>query len=171
MHSKNYLKKKEIVEDFKKELNDCEAVILVHYHGLTVSNMTDLRKRLRSNGASLKVFKNNLSKFVFHDTKFQDISCKLKGPIAVAYSKDPVVSAKCLVEFAKEKDALTLIAASVSGQVLDVSGIKVLSELPSLDELRAKILGVISAPASKVVSVLSSPARSLVGVIDAYAKK
>lgn len=163
--------KKEFVAEIENICNESSSVIFTHYHGLTVSEITDLRRKLRANNANFKVIKNTLFKIAANNAKVEIDDSMNSGPIAIAYSKDAVGAAKGVMEFTKKNDSLKVIAGVVDNAMLDVAAIKTLSELPSLDELRGKIIGLLQAPASKLASVSQAPASSLARVISAFANK
>jgi len=164
-------KKKDFVSEMENICTESSAVIFTHYHGLTVSEITNLRRKLRDNDANFKVVKNTLFKIAAKDAKIELDDSLNKGPIAIAYSKDPVSAAKGVVEFIKENDSLKLLGGIVDNTAIDVSAIRELSKLPSLDELRGKIIGLVQAPASKLASVAQAPASQLARVISAFANK
>ena len=161
--------------DAVKSLNglftDAGAVVVAHYSGMTVAQMGELRSRLRKGGASFRVAKNRLAKRALEGTQAGGIADLFKGPTGIAYSKDPVAAPKILVAYAKENDKLKILGGLAVGTVLNPEGIKALAELPSLDQLRAKILGLLQAPATKIAGVLQAPAGALARVISAHAKK
>jgi large subunit ribosomal protein L10 len=147
------------------------VVVVSHYAGLTVADMTNLRGRLRSAGAELKVVKNRLVKIALEGAPQAAGASLFTGPTAIAYSADPIAATKVAVAYAKEKEQFVLLGALMGGQVLDQKAVQALATLPSLDELRAKIVGLIQAPATKVAGVLAAPAGQLARVINAYATK
>ena len=151
---------------------DAGAVVVTHYMGLTVAEMTDLRLRLRKEGAAIKVVKNTLALKAL-DGKLGDKGEKLfTGPVAIAYGPDAVSAAKIAVQFAKENDKLKLVGGVLDQtNVLDEAGVRALATLPSLDELRGKLIGLIQAPATKIAGVLQAPAGQLARVFNAYATK
>ncbi len=158
---------KELNERFKTD----ELVVLTHYSGLTVAQMTKFRRELSQNGASYKVTKNSLAKIALKGTKFEQISNMFTGPTGVATSKDAVVAAKIAHNFAKTNDKLVIIGGQLGDKVLDAAAVKALATLPSLDELRSKLVGLLQAPATKIAGVLQAPARAMVGVTKAYGEK
>lgn len=158
---------KELNERFSKD----ELVVLTHYSGLTVAQITQFRRELVKNGASYKVTKNSLAKIALKGTKFEQISDKFTGPTGVATSKDPVAAAKVAHTFAKTNEKLIIIGGALGDKILDANAVKALAQLPSLDEIRAKFLGLLQAPAQKIAGVLQAPARDLVGVTKAYGEK
>jgi large subunit ribosomal protein L10 len=163
--------KAETVQSLNGLFADAGAVVVAHYSGMTVAQMGDLRSRLRKAGASFRVAKNRLAVRAVEGTSAQGISNLFKGPTGIAYSKDPVSAAKVLVAYAKENDKLKILGGVAVGSVLDANGVKALAELPSLDALRGKIIGLLQAPATKIAGVLAAPAGGLARVISAHAKK
>ncbi|MCC2646508.1 MAG: ribosomal protein [Rickettsiaceae bacterium] len=164
-------RKLEFVSELESVYQASSSVIVTHYHGLTVSEITSLRKKLRENGANFKVVKNTLSKIATKTNDKSDIAELFSGPSAIAYSEDPTIAAKLVVEFANSNDKLKIIGGIVNQQVLDLEGVKLIAKLPSLNELRGKIVGVLQAPAAKLVGVLQAPASQLARVISAYSDK
>jgi len=163
--------KAETVQSLKGLFANAGAVVVAHYTGMTVAQMGELRSRLRKAGASFKVAKNRLAVRALEGTPANGISDLFKGPTGIAYSKDPVAAPKVLVAYAKENDKLKILGGVAVGSVLNPQGIKALAELPSLDQLRGKIIGLLQAPATKIACVLQAPAGSLARVISAYANK
>lgn len=163
--------KKSFVVELEDIYKTSNSVIVTHYHGLTVSEVTKLRCNLRENGASFKVVKNTLSKIAASNAGLAGDSDVFSGPTAIAYSKDPVAAAKGVVEFAKTNDNLKIIGGIVNDKVLDVSAIQQLAKLPSLDALRGKIVGILQAPAANLARVVQAPAGALARVVKAYADK
>jgi large subunit ribosomal protein L10 len=163
--------KAEAVKDLNGLFADAGAVVVAHYSGMTVAQMGDLRLRLRKAGASFRVAKNRLAMRAVEGTQANGIAELFKGPTGIAYSKDPMAAPKVLVAYAKENAKLKILGGIAVGSVLNPEGIKALAELPSLDQLRAKILGLLQAPATKIAGVLQAPAGSVARVISAYAKK
>jgi large subunit ribosomal protein L10 len=147
------------------------AVVVAHYSGLTVAEMNDLRTRMRNAGAKFKVAKNRLAKRALEGTPVAGISDLFTGPTGIGYSDDPVAAPKVLVSYAKENEKLVILGGAAVGAILDLNGVKTLAELPSLDELRGKIIGLLQAPATKVAGVLQAPAGQLARVLSAYANK
>jgi large subunit ribosomal protein L10 len=163
------IEKREFVAELSEVFAETSMVVVTRNAGMTVADVTTLRRKMREAGASFKVAKNRLALLALDGTRFDGISPLLKGPTALAWSKDPVAVAKAAVDFAKTNDKFVLVGGALGNQVLDANGIKALSELPSLDSLRAKILGLIQAPATKVAGVLQAPAGQLARVFAAYA--
>jgi large subunit ribosomal protein L10 len=163
--------KAETVESLNGLFADAGAVVVAHYSGMTVAQMGDLRGRLRKAGASFRVAKNRLAVRAAEGTQAKDIVDLFKGPTGIAYSADPVAPAKVLVAYAKENDNLKILGGFAVGSVLDVNGIKALAELPSLDQLRGKLIGLLQAPATKIAGVLQAPAGGIARVLSAHAAK
>ncbi|MGB4107385.1 MAG: 50S ribosomal protein L10 [Alphaproteobacteria bacterium] len=159
------------VKELNERFSNNELVVLTHFTGLTVAQVTKFRRELVANGASYKVTKNSLAKIALKGTKFEAISDKFVGPTGVATSKDPVAAAKVAHNFAKANDKLIILGGQLGDKILDANAVKALAQLPSLDELRAKLLGLFQAPAQKIAGVLQAPARDLVGVTKAYGEK
>jgi large subunit ribosomal protein L10 len=163
--------KKDFVAELEGVCRDSDAVVFTHYHGLTVAQVTELRRGLRAQGAGFKVVKNTLFKIAADNAKIQLADGMASGPIAIAYSSDPVAAAKGVMEFAKKNDSLKIIGAVVNNQLLSPKEIDKLSKLPSLDELRGKIVGLLGAPATKIAAILQAPAGGLARVVGAYGAK
>lgn len=163
--------KKEQVAELEQIFNDSSSVILTHYHGLTVSEITELRKQLRENNAKFKVVKNTLSKIAASQVKIDGVNQYLSGPTAIAYSEDAVAAAKVVAKFAKKNKSLKIVSGVVDNQVYDLDQINKLATLPSLDELRGKLVGLLQAPATKVAGVTQAPAGQLARLFSAYANK
>ena len=162
--------KSESIEVLKGVFANAGAVVVTHYMGLTVAQITDLRHRLRQEGASLKVVKNTLAQKALNGAG-AEASNLFKGPVAIAYGPDPVSAAKVSTQYAKENDKFSIVGAMMGAQILDAAGVDALARLPSLDQLRAKIIGVLQAPATRVASVIQAPAAQLARVLNAYATK
>ena len=163
--------KKEAVAALKQTFNEANVVVITRNLGLTVAQSTQLRIRMRETGASYKVAKNTLALIAVEGTAYAPISDMLTGPTALATSVDPVAAAKAVVEFAKTNDKLEIVGGAMGETLLDVNGVKALAELPSLDELRAKIIGLIQAPASKIARTINEPGAQLARVFGAYAAR
>jgi large subunit ribosomal protein L10 len=163
--------KTESVAQLNAVFNESGVVVVTRNLGLTVAQSTDLRSKMRDAGASYKVAKNRLAKLALKDTDYAGIEEYLTGPTALAYSTDPVAAAKAAVDFAKTNDRLEIVGGSMGSQVLDAEGIKALASMPSLDELRGTIVGLVNAPATKIVRVVSEPANKLARVFGAYSTK
>ena len=163
--------KEDLVASLRATFDDTNMVVVTHYSGLTVTEMGDLRGQMREAGASFKVTKNRLTRLALEGTKYEGLSGLFTGPTAIAYSEDPVAAAKVAVKFAKDNEKLVVIGGALGSEVLDVDSVKALATLPSLDELRAKIVGMISTPATRIAGVLQAPAGQVARVIGAYAAK
>lgn len=161
--------KEELVADMHQTFEDANMVVVTHYSGLTVAEISALRREMREAGASFKVTKNRLTRRAIDGTKFSPLSDMFTGPTAIAYSDDPVAPAKVAVKFAKSNDKLVVLGGALGEEMLDVDGIKALASLPGLDELRAKIVGMISTPATRIAGVLQAPGGQIARVISAKA--
>lgn len=156
------------VSSMRENLQAAQLVVVTSQSGLTVSEVSDLRSKMRESGANYKVLKNTLAKIALKETSYEGISDLFSGPTAIAYSADPVAAAKVVVEFADKNEKIKVLGGSLGENVLDVNGVEALAKLPSLDELRGKIVGVISAPAQKVAQIAQAPAGQLARVFSAY---
>lgn len=163
--------KSEAVAQLNAVFNEAGVVVVTRNLGLTVAQSTELRQKMREAGASYKVAKNRLAKLALKDTDYEGIGEQLTGPTALAYSEDPVAAAKIAVEFAKANDKLEIVGGSMGAQVLDEAGVKALASMPSLDELRGKLVGLVNAPATKIAQVVNAPANKLARVFGAYGAK
>ncbi|MGB4191623.1 MAG: 50S ribosomal protein L10 [Rickettsiales bacterium] len=167
----NRLEKKQEVEDIKSLVESHSSVLIVHYQGLNVDKVNFLRGQMRECGAKFKVVKNSLAKIAVANTNVKDLDGFLSGPTALVVSNDPVAIAKNLTKFAKENASLVLLGGIVDNQLVDKKSIIMLSEMPSKDELRAKIIGLLNAPATKLLRVIKAPAEQLARVLNAYSSK
>lgn len=167
----NRSEKTDAVAALNATFNESAVVVVTRNLGLSVAQSTDLRNKMRDAGASYKVAKNRLTKIALADTQYASLSDLLTGPTALATSGDPVAAAKVAVEFAKTNDKLEIVGGAMGDTLLDVDGVKALASLPSLDELRAKLIGLVQAPATKVAQVIVAPAGQLARVFGAYAAK
>ena len=165
----NRTEKAELIETLQLTLSEATTVVVTHQVGLTVAESSDLRARMREAGAGFKVTKNRLTKIALQGTKYEDMTDMFTGPTAMGTSSDPVAAAKILVSFAKENDKLTIVGGSMDGKMLDKAGVEALATMPSLDELRAKLVGLVNAPAAKLARVSQAPAGKLARVIQARA--
>jgi large subunit ribosomal protein L10 len=163
--------KAETVDSLKGVFAGAGVVVVGHYSGLSVAELTVLRSRLRSEGAALKVVKNRLVKLAIDGTPKGAAAGLFTGPTAIAYSADPISAAKVAVAYAKEKEKFVVLGGLFGDQLLDKQGIQALATLPSLDELRGKIIGLVQAPATKIAGVLAAPGGQLARVLNAYATK
>ena len=163
--------KQELVSSLHETLKQAELVVITRQSGLTVAEVTNLRRQMRQAGACYKVTKNRLARRALDGTKFEGLKDMFTGPTAIAFSKDPIAAAKVAVTYANSNDKLKIVGGAMAGQVLDPQGVKALATLPSLDELRAKIIGIISTPAQRIAVVLQAPGSQLARVLKAYASK
>jgi large subunit ribosomal protein L10 len=163
--------KAELVTELKGVFQTANTVVVAHYAGLTVGQMQNLRKQAKASGATVKVAKNRLAKIALEGTDVASIGSLLKGPTLIAYSADPVGASKVAVDFAKANEKFVILGGAMGKTALDPNGVKALASLPSLDELRAKIVGLIQAPATKIAQVINAPAAKLARVVQAYADK
>jgi len=163
--------KTEAVAQLNAVFNEVGVVVVTRNLGLTVDQSTALRTKMREVGASYKVAKNRLAKLALKDTDYTGLEEFLTGPVGLAWSEDPVAAAKAAVDFAKSNDKLEIVGGSMGAQVLDEAGIRSLASMPSLDELRGKIVGLVNAPATKIAQVVNAPAAKLARVFGAYAAK
>ncbi|MEQ8410686.1 MAG: 50S ribosomal protein L10 [Erythrobacter sp.] len=163
--------KTEAVAQLNAVFNEVGVVVVTRNLGMTVAQSSELRNKMREAGASYKVAKNRLAKLALQDTDYVGIGDFLSGPTALAWSEDPVAAAKVAVDFAKSNDKLEIVGGSMGTQVLDEAGVKALASMPSLDELRGTLVGLINAPATKIAQVVNAPANKLARVFGAYGAK
>lgn len=163
--------KTEAVAELNRTFNEVGVVVVTRNLGLTVAQSTELRIKMREAGATYKVSKNKLAKIALQDTDYAGISDLLTGPVGLATSTDPVAAAKVVSEFAKTNDKLEIVGGGMGATVLDKAGVTALASLPSLDELRAKIVGLVQAPATKLAQLTNAPASKLARVFAAYGDK
>jgi len=163
--------KREFVASLAAVFAETSMVVVSQNKGLTVAEVTDLRRKMRAAGAQFKVAKNRLTILALDGTKFDSIAPMLKGPTTLAWARDPVAVAKVAVEFAKTNEKFVVLGGALGTQSLNAAGIKALSDLPSLDTLRAGLVGMISTPATRIAGVLAAPAGQLARVFAAYARK
>ena len=163
--------KKELIESLHTSLKNTGTIVVAHYAGMTVAHMTEFRKRVKEAGGSVKVTKNRLAKLALKDTDAAGIIDLFKGPTVVAFSQDPVTAARIAVKYAKDNDKLVILGGTMGKNVLDPAAVKALAELPSLDELRAKLIGLLNAPATKIARTIAEPGAQLARVIQAKASK
>jgi large subunit ribosomal protein L10 len=164
-------KKAEVVEELNGVFTKAGSVVVAHYSGMTVAQMSDLRTRMRAAGASFRVSKNRLAVLALKGTPVEGIAHLFKGPTGIAVSDDPIAASKVAVAYAKDNNKLVILGGSVGVTHLDVNGVKALASLPSLNELRGKIVGLLVAPATKIAGIVQAPAGQLARVIGAYSKK
>ena len=163
--------KQKLVDSLHDVLSKTELVVVTQQVGMTVAEVTNLRRQMRDGGASFKVTKNRLARRALEGTKFARLAPLFKGPTAVAYSTDPVAAAKVAVNYAKANEKLTIVGGAMGDTLLDSSGVKALATLPSLNELRGKLVGLLQTPATRLAVVLQAPAGQLARVVGAYANK
>jgi large subunit ribosomal protein L10 len=163
--------KKEAVAALHEVFSKTSVVVVAQYTGLTVAQMQRLRKQMRQAGAKVQVAKNRLAQIALKGTDVASISPLLKGPTLLAHSSDPVAAAKAAVAFAKDNDKFVLLGGAMGKTALDADGVRSLSTMPSLDELRAKLAGLIAAPATKLAQLANAPAAKVARVVSAYASK
>ena len=157
----NKEQKKLYIEDMSSKFDTTEAVIVTHYQGLTVQQLDDLRKKMREHGIKFKITNNRITKLAMEKTKCKELSNLFKGPTAIALSEDAITSAKILTQFSKENENLKILGGIMGTNILDVAGVKNVATLPSLDEARAKIVGILRSPAQKITSILLAPASKI----------
>jgi large subunit ribosomal protein L10 len=163
--------KKELVAALNSAFQDTGSIVVAHYSGLTVAQLQTLRRSMKKSGATVKVAKNRLVKIALEGTELTAIGPLLKGPTILAYAKDPVAAPKVAVDFAKVNDKLVILGGAMGKTALNADGVKALATMPSLDELRAKLIGLINAPATKLAQLTTAPAGKLARVVGAYANK
>jgi len=164
------VQKQRLVEGLQQDLVGTACVVVTHQTGLSVAEATQLRRQVRNAGASFRVTKNRLAKRALSGTPFEPLSPLFTGPTAIAFSRDPVAAAKVVVEYANRNDKLTIIGGGLAGQQMDAAGVRELASLPSLDELRGKLIGLLQAPAAQLARVLQAPAGQVARVFAAYAE-
>ena len=163
--------KSELVASLGDVFKSTQVVVVAHYSGLTVSQMQTLRRQMKQAGASVKVAKNRLAKIALEGSDVASIAPLLKGPTLIAFSGDPVAAPKVAVDFAKAHERFVILGGAMGKTALDTNGVRALAALPSLDELRAKLIGLIQAPATKIAQVVTAPAAKVARVVQAYASK
>jgi large subunit ribosomal protein L10 len=165
----NRTEKAELIETLQSAFNESSTVVVAHQVGMTVAESGDLRRKMREAGAGFKVTKNRIAKLALKGTRFEDLDSMFTGPTAVGMSQDPVAAAKAIVDYAKGNKKITIIGGSMDGKTLDQAGVEALAKMPSLDELRGKLVGLVQAPAAKMARVTQAPAGKLARVIQARA--
>jgi large subunit ribosomal protein L10 len=163
--------KQQLITSLHETLKGAELVVITQQSGLTVAEVTNLRRQMRQAGAGFKVTKNRLARLALEGTKFEGLKPMFTGPTAIAYSPDPISAAKVAVTYANSNDKLKIVGGAMGDQMLDPEGVKALATLPSLDELRAKIIGILTTPATRIAAVLQAPGSQLARVLNAYASK
>jgi large subunit ribosomal protein L10 len=167
----NRSEKAEAIAELNQIFKDASLMVVTRQSGLSVQEVTDLRRKVRAAGASYKVAKNRLTLRALEGTAFKALGPLFKGPTAIAYSKDPVAAAKVISAFAKDNEKLTIVGGALGENTLDVAGVQALATLPSLDALRARLIGLLQAPATKVAGILQAPAGQVARVFSAYGAK
>ena len=163
--------KQELVTTLHDVFKDTGVVVVAHYAGMTVAQMTDFRKRMKEAGGSVKVAKNTLAVLALKETDSEGISDLFKGQTCIAYSSDPMVAARIAVKYSRENDKLVILGGAMGSNILDSASVKALADLPSLDELRAKLIGLLNAPATKIARTVKEPGAKLARVIQAKASQ
>jgi len=163
--------KQQLVTTLQQDLAGCACIVVTHQTGLSVAEATELRRQMRAAGAGYRVTKNRLAKRAIEGTELASLAPLFTGPTAVAFSHDPVAAAKAAVTYANRNDKLRIIGGGLNGQALDAAAVRALATLPSLDELRGKIIGLLQAPATKLAGLLQAPAGQLARVVAAHADK
>ena len=163
--------KAQVIDDLNEVFAKTGVVVVTHYKGLTVAEITDLRGRIRSAGASFRVTKNKLAQRAVDGTPFAVMAPLFTGPTAIAFSNDPTAAPRIVAEFGKKHDKLQIIGGGLSGSLLDAASVRALAELPSLDELRAKLIGLLNTPASRLVGLLQAPGGQIARVLAARAEQ
>jgi large subunit ribosomal protein L10 len=163
--------KQELISTLNTSFQDTGSIVVAHYSGLTVAQMQTLRKRMKAEGATVKVAKNRLVKIALEGTDVASIGSLMKGPTILAFAKDPVAAPKVAVAFAKDFEKLVILGGAMGATSLNADGVKALATMPSLDELRAKLVGLLVAPATKIAQLSTAPAAKLARVFGAYANR
>lgn len=163
--------KSQVVERLHAALAEAEVVVVTHYKGLTVAELGELRGQLRAVGGTLKVAKNRLAKRALEGTPFTGMADLLEGPTAIAFAREPVGVPKALVDYARKNEKLVIVGGGLKGSLLDAEAVKALAELPSLDVLRAGLVGLLQAPAARLAGVLQAPGGQLARLLKAYSDK
>lgn len=162
-------KKVDIVDSLRGVFQQAGVVVVTHHHGLSVAEVSELRRGMREAGARFRVTKNRLAKIALSETPYAPLGAMFAGPTAIAVSSDPVAAPKAAVGFAKRNDKLTIVGGALGGRLLSAEEVRALADLPSLDELRAKLVGLLTTPAARVVGVLQAPGSQLARVLQARA--
>lgn len=160
-----------VVSDLNALFGEVGVVVVTRNLGMTVAQSTDLRTKIREAGATYKVTKNSLTKIAAKGTAYEQIGDMLTGPVALASSVDPVAAAKVVIDFAKTTDKIEVVGGAMGDTLLDANGVKALASMPSLDELRGKLVGLLNAPATKIAQIAQEPAAQLARIFGAYAAK
>ncbi len=163
--------KQELVTTLHDVFKDTGVIVVAHYAGMTVAQMTDFRKRMKEAGGTVKVAKNTLAVLALKETDSEGISKLFKGQTVIAHSSDPMVAARIAVKYSRENEKLVILGGAMGSNILDSTSVKALADLPSLDELRAKLIGLLNAPATKIARTIAEPGAKLARVIQAQASK
>ncbi len=163
--------KRQLVSTLNEEWKDAGVMVVAHFTGMSVAQMTEFRKRMKDAGGSVKVAKNKLAKLALKDTNAEGVADLLKGQTCIAYSEDPVSAARVSVRYSRENDKLVILGGTMGKTVMDVGAVKALADLPSLDELRATLIGLVQAPATKIARILKEPGAMLARVLQAQGAK
>ena len=167
----NKEQKKQYISDMTSQFDKSEAVIVTHYQGLTVSQLDDLRKKMREHGIKFKITNNRITKLALEKTRCKELSELFNGPTAVALSDDAITSAKILTKFSKENSNLKILGGIMGDEILDVAAVQNVATLPTLDEARAKIVGILRSPAQKLATILLAPATKIAILASEKSKK
>ncbi len=165
------LKKQQIVKNLEKIYKSSNSIIIIHYHGFTVADITSLRKKLKAQEVDLKIVKNTLSKIAMKNINYSDAAKMFQGPVAIAYSMDIVAAAAGIVEFKKQNNNLKIIGGIINDRIIDTKEVMYLAKLPSLNQLRSNIISLIKSPLLKIVQTINEPKNSLVRVIKIHSNK
>ena len=163
--------KAKAVDELHHMFEENELVVVTHYSGLTVAEISELRAKMRETGANFKVTKNTLALRAVEGTQFEGLKDLFSGPTGMAVSQDPVAAAKVVYNYAKDNKKLKILGGSLNGEILDKAAVEALAKLPSLDELRSKIVGILTTPATRIATVMQAPASQMARVVKAYADK
>ncbi|MDP9196057.1 MAG: 50S ribosomal protein L10 [Pseudomonadota bacterium] len=167
----NRTEKGQAITSLNQKFQEASLLVIIQQSGVTVAEVTGLRRKVREADAEFKVAKNRLARIALKGTQFEGLSHLFKGPTAVAFSRDPVAAAKVLVDYAKTNEKIKVLGGALNDKILDKSGIEALAKLPSLNELRAKLLGMLQTPATRIASVLQAPGGQVARVLSAHAAK
>lgn len=167
----NRAQKVEEVAKLNEAFQDNETVVITHYSGLSVAEITDLRRRMLKAGGRFKVTKNRLAKRALEGTRFEQLNDMFTGPTAIATSQDPIAAAKVAYDYAKDNEKLVIIGGAMGNTLLDAAGVEALAKMPSLDELRSKIVGILVAPATRIATILQQPGTQVARVLQAKSQQ
>ena len=162
-------KKTEIVDGLRGVFNEAGVIVVTHYQGLSVAEVTELRRGMRAAGARFRVTKNRLAKIALADTPYSSLAGLFTGPTAIAFSRDPIAAPRAAVSYAKRNEKLAIIGGALGSSLLSVEQVRALADLPSIDELRAKLVGLLVSPAARLLSLLQAPGAQLARVLAAHA--